>query len=569
MVGSSKLETARKLQQLVSDKTKKELENILKSYSHVKEEKFKKALAQKNEKSDTDRLRINNLWDSYKNIFENKLVGFFDTRYFFPIVSRNGGFDIVIGNPPYVGEKGHMDMFREIKNSPLGKRFYQGQMDLFYFFFHVALDYLRNGGVLAYITTNYYPTARGARKLREDFKNRSIIKMLVNFNELKIFKPAAGQHNMVSILTKGQDSMALVNTCITKHMGDATSAILESVVSKQDNDTDYFKVIQKDLYDGEENYIRLVGNSMDSSDPTQSAINKIKRKGVLLETLCNVNVGLYTGADKVSNNYIQKYSLKLDKNEGIFIINKDEMKKLGLNSFECSKISSFYKNSDIFRWHTKECPDLFLVNISYPENKNINLDKIPNIFRHISRYEKILRGRKSNDNGLRAVIAAGYWWSFTIRQIDFSNPKIVVPQRSPRNTFGYNEISWYASADVYFITEKDKLVSLKYILALLNSKLYYLWLYYRGKRKGEMLELYQQPLSEIPIKKIAAPDQKPFIEIVDKILAITKSSDSLENPAKKEKVKEYERQIDQMVYKLYGLTKEEIETIENSLAIRG
>jgi adenine-specific DNA-methyltransferase len=143
-------------------------------------------------------------------------------------------------------------------------------------------------------------------------------------------------------------------------------------------------------------------------------------------------------------------------------------------------------------------------------------------------------------------------------------PKIVAPQRSPENTFGYNELPWYASADVYFVTEKEKNISLKYILALINSNLYYLWLYHRGKRKGETLELYQIPLSEIPIKKIPNYEQKPFIEIVDKILAITKSSDYLENLAKKEEVKEYEKQIDQLVYKLYNLTPEEIEIVKNN-----
>jgi len=86
------------------------------------------------------------------------------------------------------------------------------------------------------------------------------------------------------------------------------------------------------------------------------------------------------------------------------------------------------------------------------------------------------------------------------RDINFDSPKIVAPQRSPKNTFGYNEVPWYASADVYFITQKDENVSLKYILALLNSKLYYLWLYYRGKRKGEFLELYQNHFQKFQLK---------------------------------------------------------------------
>ena len=67
-------------------------------------------------------------------------------------------------------------------------------------------------------------------------------------------------------------------------------------------------------------------------------------------------------------------------------------------------------------------------------------------------------------------------------------------------------------------------------------------------------------------------EQEPFIDLVDKILAITKDNNYLENPAKQAKAclsedscsqaKEYEHQIDQMVYKLYGLTKDEIKIIE-------
>ena len=236
-----------------------------------------------------------------------------------------------------------------------------------------------------------------------------------------------------------------------------------------------------------------------------------------------------------------------------------------LNNFEKSRIVPFYKNSDIGRWYTKIDADLFLINLSYPDIKNIPVSNIPNLYKQISKYEKVLKGRKSNDNGLRAVIKSGYWWAFTIRQIDFSKPKIVVPQRSRNNTFGYNESPWYASADVYFITEKDKSITLKYVLALLNSKLYYLWLYNRGKRKGETLELYQKPLSEIPIKKISESEQKPFFEVVNKILEIAKSNDYKENSEKQSKVKGYEKQIDQMVYKLYGLNEEEIKIVEDSI----
>jgi len=76
-------------------------------------------------------------------------------------------------------------------------------------------------------------------------------------------------------------------------------------------------------------------------------------------------------------------------------------------------------------------------------------------------------------------------------------------------------------------------------------------------------------LKNIPLKEISVDDQKPFIDLVDKILAITKDDDYLENPAKQAKVHEYEYQIDQMVYKLYDLTEEEIKIVEGKNEMEG
>ena len=77
-------------------------------------------------------------------------------------------FNLIIANPPYLGEKGHKDIFRHIRESALGQRFGVGKMDLFYYFFHFTLDYLDKNGVGALITTNYFITATGAKKLKDD-----------------------------------------------------------------------------------------------------------------------------------------------------------------------------------------------------------------------------------------------------------------------------------------------------------------------------------------------------------------------------------------------------------------
>jgi adenine-specific DNA-methyltransferase len=498
---------------------------------------------------------------------KKKTSPFFPWKLYFAEVFEKGGFNIVIANPPYIGEKGHKELFREVKNGGLLEKFYQRKVDLFYLFFHLALNLGKQDSSIAFITTNYYLTATGGKKLREDFKNRAIISRLINFNELKIFESALGQHNMITILQKRNDENAIAKTCITKRKGDSNSAILQAIVYGIDAQTDYFQVAQRDLYEGEECYIRLTKNSKVSDNSIQTVLQKLREQGTTLGFSCNVNQGLRTGADKVSPKHIQEYSLNdtCKAGDGIFILNDKEIKSLKLNRYEKNRIKPLFKNSDIRKYIVNETTQFNIIDLFWPNDRELSLDYIPNIIKHLTNYKPILEGRKENANGIDKAIAKGkYYYGSVRRKLDFTLPKIVSPQRSKQNTFAYTTKEWFASADVYYITQKDSSISLKYILAILNSKLYYLWLYHRGKRKGEMLELYQKPLSEIPIKKISGREQKPFVEIVDKILAITKSEDYLENPGKQASVKEYEKQIDQMIYELYDLTPEEIEIVENS-----
>ena len=137
----------------------------------------------------------------------------------------------------------------------------------------------------------------------------------------------------------------------------------------------------------------------------------------------------------------------------------------------------------------------------------------------------------------------------------FEGPKIVCPQRSNLNTFGYSDGSWYASADVYFIKESDNRFPLKCILGILNSKLYFYWLYHRGKRKGEMLELYQVPLSEIPLPNLSKQVIKELSSLVDSCVDLA---------AKGESLLQVESNLNNFIYELFELTALEVELIESS-----
>ena len=123
------------------------------------------------------------------------------------------GFDIVIGNPPYIGEKGHKELFQLVKSDPHIGQYYLGKMDYFYFFFHLAFNIAKyDSGIATFITTNYYPTALGARKLRKDIQKRTQVKMLFNLGELRLFENAPGQHDMISSfrIDKGKETFCKI-----------------------------------------------------------------------------------------------------------------------------------------------------------------------------------------------------------------------------------------------------------------------------------------------------------------------------------------------------------------------
>ena len=125
--------------------------------------------------------------------------------YFSEVFHAHGGFAVVIANPPYVGQKGNKELFQEIATTSFGAKFHQRRMDLFYYFFHLALNISADGGQSAFITTNYYVTATYADKLRADLHARASMKKLVNFNELRIFESALADTSNLWPLPTGWD----------------------------------------------------------------------------------------------------------------------------------------------------------------------------------------------------------------------------------------------------------------------------------------------------------------------------------------------------------------------------
>jgi type I restriction-modification system DNA methylase subunit len=505
---------------------------------------------------ETDRLKKEKLKKEIYELIHQLTNGkeVFDFEIYFSEVFHNkSGFDVMLANPPYVGHKGgQKSLFNEMKRNSLGIRFNNERMDLFYYFFHLAIDRARESGVVAFITTNYYVTADSAIKLRTDFRDRTSALILASFNELKIFESALGQHNMITVLRKGQDHSVKCRLAVTKRTGLASPELLRSILHGSDNETFYRDISQKNLYEGKMLYISSVNVGAKNAGAIDRLLAKLSVQQTRIGDVCNIGQGIVTGLDRISPKHLKRLPrAQLGLGLGCFVLAETERRQLS-NSRD-SVIKPWFKNSDVHRYACNCSNSEWLIHAT------VDLDpkEHKGVFEHLRALQVAIESRNYDSGELSKASKLGAWWALSSarKDFDFGAPKIVGPQRSYRNTFGYNEVPWYASGDVYFITTKKPSVALKFVLALLNSKLYFVWLYFKGKRKGEMLELYQKPLSEIPIKMIPPAEQKPFVALVDKILAAKQRDAEADTSG-------LEREIDDLVYSLYGLTAEEIALVQ-------
>ena len=486
--------------------------------------------------------RINQL-KSWNPFNANQPADFFDAKVMF----NTEGFDVVIGNPPYIGEKGNKSLFEVVKTSSLGKRFYMGKMDYFYFFYHLGLDLIKNNGCLTYISTNYFITADGATNLRKDIFYRSNVVKIVNFGDMKIFDSARGQHNLIVILQKfkgvsNNETILISNNESINIKSDELSEFLKGnskltrneIISKEE----LFYDILSDNF-----YIRLP----ESNPIIQSIIMKIAESTLKLKDVANINQGVITGGDVVTTKHLKKYSsIKANKGDGIFVYRKGLLNELGS---ETGIIKPYFKTTDIYKWYTnhKNTKEILYL--------NGNVKPSDEILSYLLQFELLLRSRREFVSGDRPWYSL--WWP---RSEDiFVNEKIVVSSISKSNNFGFNNIPWFASGGsqggIFYITKKkNEPFNPYFLLGILNSKLMYFWLYNRGKRKGEYLALSGTPLGQIPIP------------ICDDILAQNISENVLriiDNISEDKPIELQEKINNKLIYSLYNINESEIDVIEN------
>lgn len=132
-------------------------------------------------------------WDPYD---QNASSPFFDMEWMFDI---KDGFDVVIGNPPYLKERDNAKFFESVNKSEFGKKWHQGKMDFWFYFLHKAIDL--TSSEICFITSRYWLNSQGAKKLINRVEKELYFVNVVDIGKLKVFEAVAG-HHMVSHFSK-------------------------------------------------------------------------------------------------------------------------------------------------------------------------------------------------------------------------------------------------------------------------------------------------------------------------------------------------------------------------------
>lgn len=439
----------------------------------------------------------------------------------FPTVWQAGGFDLVLANPPYVGQKHHREVFEALRRNPLWQPYCTPKSDLLYFFFYLSLYLLRQGGMGAFLTPPYFASAAGAKTLRACLYKQTALLYLQDFEDKHLFGAAAGEHSLITVFEK--NSSATKPAC---RVGERLYP-------------------QETLYRGEEHFLQ----TRPVPAALESALTKMAAAPHTLGQVAHVSNGLMTGCDKISAAHLRRFDLPgVHKGDGVFVLSAAEKAALHLSPAEQAKLKPFFKNSDISAYTASARPHGFLIDFFYPNDRDLDFALYPHLRAHLARFRPVLLARKQNNNGIHKLLAKGiYWFGSVRRKMNFEEDKIAVPQRATANTFAFAPGPWYASSDVYFISRPQKGLSLWFLLALLNSAPYFAWLAGRGKRKGRLLELYSAPLKALPIPRASQTDQNRLAALARQIYQL-KSADPQAD------ISALQAQIDRQTGALFGFT---------------
>ena len=469
-------------------------------------------------------------------------INTFDWDKEFPEVFAQGGFDCVIGNPPYVKEYTNRDCFEGLRSHPC----YQGKMDLWYFFGYQGIVFLKDDGLIGFIAPNNWITNAGASIFRNFILNNARILQYVDFGNYKVFENASIQ-TMIYIMQKTKDAE---NYAVPYFRLDNEHAAVSEVIDFLTNDnkgvnTHFIARIEKAQC--VDNYILFLNPKI------AEVLNKIQAAGTTFFEKDEISTGIDVHQDFCNEKSAATLGNTALQGAGIFNITTEEYEALQLLPEEKTLVKPFYTSSELRRYFGNAKNTLWVIYTDSQFKNKAAMKPYPHLKAHLDRFAKVI----TSDNkpyGLHRARDEQF----------FKGEKIVSLRKTAEPCFTYTDFDCYVSQSYNVI--KTIRFNLKFLTALLNSNVIKFWLRHKGKMQGDNFQVDKEPLLAIPLVLVSAEEQAPLISLADQMLETQgrlqqAPSDEDKNILEK-RVAIIDKQIDQAVYQLYGLTEDDVKIVE-------
>ncbi len=425
----------------------------------------------------------------------------FDWRKTFPQVMKEGGFDIVLGNPPYVRH----ELIKGIKPQ-LKQQYetYHGRADLLVYFIELGHKLLKPNGRLGYITSNKFHRTAYGEPLRRFLSTKTQLETVMDLTHRPDIFPDATVD--VAILSFKK-----------------TASVHEEITVEAHPFYDDKRVISSNRLDAE--------NWNLAPKEEIAFIEQMKRNSIPLHQWPNVQIngGFVTGF-----------------NEAFFIDEEKRDELISADPTSAAIIKPLLRGRDIKPWHINDT-HLWLIFT----RRGIDIDHYPAVKAHLQQYYNRLRPRNNNETTGRK--AGSYRW-YEIQDTvayyeNFERPKIIYPEINSGAIFALDhQIHFYHDTTVHHIVGDD----LYYLLAVLNSDTMEQYLYHTvGLLGKDSLHLKEIHMRDVPIPK-ATPQQKAEIERATKqLIKLYEKQASDQNI--KSQIEKLEASLNDLVNKLYGI----------------
>lgn len=518
----------------------------------------------------------------------------------FPEPAARGGFDFIVGNPPYRRERDAKELFDRLHRTPWGRLRQAPRADLWHHFLHRGLDLLRPGGRLAFLVTSYWLRSPGTRLLRERLRAESVVEEILDFGATRIFPGVSGRHMIVRLRKRADTAshrrlvaddaadsgMRAVDGPSREHSPaalpeDEPCHLIALRVAGAVRDADWLRIAARSpvRYVAQSELLGVSERGAPRRVTPEFAVSPVvsvargvspgRMRDSSAHTLAAhylVRQGIAENPPAVARRHLDALAGKHTIGTGVFVLTETERERLGLSPAEEAWLRPYLDTRQIGRFELPRSSGLSLL---YLDRRCRSLDELPAIASHLGAFRVILERRREARSGRMA------WWQLHWPRDEavFLAEKVLAVQMARRPSFAYAPQPAFVGFSVNVIVHRVAACmgeapgaastpgdgeavstgaaavatwSLAALTGLLNSRWAATWFETHAKRRGVACEINGHLLREFPLP--------PFDAEADRRLhALVIARQSPPAPTLGvETMSDVESEIDAIVVRLYA-----------------